>query len=162
MFHIGIGYDIHRLVKRRKLILGGVEIPSNRGLSGHSDADVLLHAICDALLGASARKDIGEHFPDSDPAYKNISSIRLLKKTNAILKRSRYSICNIDTIIVAEEPSLVNFKAKMCKNIADALKLSCAQVNVKATTAEKTRGPIGRGEAIAAYAIALIKKGEDL
>ena len=157
MFRVGIGYDIHRLVKGRKLFLGGVNIPSSRGLSGHSDADVLLHALCDALLGACAQKDIGEHFPDSHSAYKNISSIKLLKKVNSILKKLKYSIGNIDTVIVAEGPRLGPFKAKMCRKIARALGISCGQVNVKATTTEGT-GPIGRGEVISAYATALIKK----
>ncbi len=157
MFRVGIGYDIHRLVKRRKLFLGGVNIPYCKGLSGHSDADVLLHAICDALLGAAAQKDIGAHFPDSHLAYKDISSIKLLKKVNSLLKKLKYSICNIDTVIVAERPHLAAFKHKMCKEIARALELSSMQVNVKATTAEGL-GVIGKTEAIAAQAVALIKK----
>lgn len=161
MFRIGIGYDLHRLTKRRKLILGGINIPSTRGLLGHSDADVLLHAICDALLGAAAQKDIGVHFPQTSSAYKNISSLKLLRKVNSILKRLNYSVSNIDSVVVAEKPNLAKFKPKMCRKIAQALNLSVAQVSVKATTTEGT-GPTGRGEAISAYAVALIKKDEDL
>lgn len=157
MFHIGVGYDVHRLVKRRKLFLGGINIPYAKGLAGHSDADVLIHAICDALLGAAAFKDIGEHFPDSDSAYKNISSIKLLKKVSQLLKKSKYSISNIDTVIVAQAPRLTSYKTKMCKKIAQELNLLAKQVNVKATTTEGI-GRIGKGEAIAAYAVALIKK----
>ena len=119
MFRVGIGYDVHRLCKGRKLFLGGVNIPSSRGLSGHSDADVLLHAICDALLGASSQKDIGERFPDSHSAYKNISSIKLLKRVNSILKKLKYSIGNIDTIIVAEKPDLSRFKTKSPKRLPE-------------------------------------------
>lgn len=157
MFRIGIGYDVHCLVKRRKLFLGGIKIPSSRGLLGHSDGDVLLHAICDALLGASSQKDLGVHFPDSDPAYKNISSVKLLKKVTSLLKKLNYSIGNIDTVIVAQQPYLAPFKEKMRKNIARALNLSLKQVNIKATTTEGL-GPIGKGKAISAYAIVLIKK----
>jgi 2-C-methyl-D-erythritol 2,4-cyclodiphosphate synthase len=158
MYRVGIGYDLHRLVKRRKLFIGGINIPFYKGLLGHSDGDVLLHAICDALLGASSRKDIGEHFPDSHPAYKNIPSIKLLKKVAQILKEAKYSIRNIDATVVAEKPSLRTYKTKICKNIARSLNLSLKQVNVKATTAEGT-GPIGRGEAISAYVIVLIERG---
>lgn len=157
MSRIGIGYDIHRLVKRRKLILGGVDIPHDKGLLGHSDADVLIHAVCDALLGACAQKDLGVHFPPSDSAYKDISSIKLLKKVNSILKKLKYSISNIDTIVVAEDPHLGPFKERMRKNIAQALNISSKKVNVKATTSEG-QGAVGRGKAICAYAIALIEK----
>lgn len=156
-YRVGLGYDIHRLVRGRALILGGIEIPSSFGLLGHSDGDVLLHAICDALLGASGQADIGEHFPDSEPAYKNISSIKLLKKVAQILKKLKYSISNIDTTIIAQEPSLAPFKTKMTDRIAQCLNLSAKQVNVKATTAEGI-GLIGRGRAISAYAVVLIKK----
>ena len=161
MFRIGIGYDVHRLISRRKLILGGINIPSKVGLFGHSDADVLTHAICDALLGAAAQKDIGVHFPSSNSAYKNISSIKLLKKVDSILKRLKYSVANIDSVIVAEKPKLDKFESKMCKKIAQALNLSFKQVSVKATTTEGT-GPTGRSEVISAYAIVLIKKDENL
>lgn len=157
MHRIGIGYDLHRLIRRRKLILGGITIPYAKGLLGHSDADVLIHAICDALLGASSRGDIGEHFPDCDPAYKNISSVKLLKKVAQRLRALRYSINNIDAVIVAEKPSLVSYKKKISRNIAQILKLPSKRVNIKAASAEKL-GPIGRGQAISAYAIALIKK----
>lgn len=157
MYRVGIGYDIHRLVRRRKLILGGVVIPSSKGLLGHSDADVLLHAICDALLGACAKKDIGEHFPDSDDRYKNISSVNLLQAVGKILQDSKLSICNIDAVIILQHPSLSSFKAKIARRISQVLNLSCAQVNIKATTAEGL-GQIGKGRAAAAYAIALVKK----
>jgi 2-C-methyl-D-erythritol 2,4-cyclodiphosphate synthase len=157
MLRIGIGYDVHRLIKRRKLILGGVNIPFTKGLFGHSDADVLLHAICDALLGACGKKDIGAHFPNNHSAYKDISSIKLLKRVNLVVKRLGYSVVNIDTIITAEKPNLSRFRNKMCKKIIQELGLSSGQVNVKATTAEGT-GPVGRGEVISAYAVALIEK----
>lgn len=157
MFRVGIGYDIHRLVKRRKLILGGINVPSKTGLLGHSDADVLVHAVCDALLGAAGQKDIGEHFPDSHPAYKNISSIKLLKKVNSILKKLRYSISNIDTIIIAQRPHLSPFKEKIRKNVARSLGMAVKDVSVKATTTEGM-GQVGREKAISAYAIALIIK----
>ncbi|MBL7084508.1 MAG: 2-C-methyl-D-erythritol 2,4-cyclodiphosphate synthase [Candidatus Omnitrophica bacterium] len=154
---IGIGYDLHRLVSGRKLILGGVRIPYDKGLLGHSDADVLIHAIIDALLGASSQKDIGAHFPDSHPEYKDISSIKLLKKVARLLKKLNYSINNIDTIIVAEKPSLVRFKTEISERIAKELNLSLKQVNVKATTTEGL-GPIGKGKAISAYAVCLIER----
>ncbi|MFC1631719.1 2-C-methyl-D-erythritol 2,4-cyclodiphosphate synthase [Candidatus Omnitrophota bacterium] len=157
MYKIGIGYDIHRLSKRRKLILGGVQIPARLGLLGHSDADALLHAICDALLGASGNQDIGEHFPDSCAAYKNISSAKLLQSVQAILKKQKYSIQNIDTIIMAEQPRLGPYKPKISKNIARILGLPANKINVKATTTEGL-GQIGASQAIAAFAIALIKK----
>lgn len=157
MYRIGIGYDVHRLVKGRKLILGGINLPSKRGLLGHSDADVLVHAVCDALLGAAGQKDIGEHFPDSNPAYKNISSIKLLKQVSSILKELRYTVSNIDTVILAQRPYLGAFKERMRKNIARSLGLTVKDVNVKATTTEGM-GPVGKDKAISAYAIALIKK----
>jgi len=157
MLRIGIGYDVHRLVKRRKLFLGGMHIPYHKGLVGHSDADVLIHAICDALLGAAGLPDIGTHFPDSDPAYKDISSAKLLKRVFGRLRKLKYSINNIDVVVVAERPSLASFKVKISQNIAKILKLPLKRVNVKATTAEGL-GPIGKGQAISAYAIALIKK----
>ncbi|MCQ9207831.1 MAG: 2-C-methyl-D-erythritol 2,4-cyclodiphosphate synthase [Omnitrophica bacterium] len=144
-------------MKRRKLILGGITIPASHGLSGHSDADVLLHAICDALLGASGQEDLGVHFPDSHSAYKGISSLKLLKRVNLLLKKLRYSIVNIDAMVVAEEPKLTPFKAKMCKKIAQTLSIPAKEVSVKATTAEGL-GPIGEGKAISAHAVALIKK----
>lgn len=157
MHRIGIGYDVHRLVKGRKLFLGGVQIPYHKGLLGHSDADVLIHAICDALLGAAGCGDIGMHFPDSDSKYKDISSIKLLKNVVARLKKLHYSINNIDAIIVAERPSLSTLKAKISKNIAKELKIPARKVSVKATSHEGL-GPIGKGQAISAYAVALINK----
>lgn len=157
MYRIGIGYDVHRLVKRRKLILGGIKIPSSRGLLGHSDGDVLLHAICDALLGASSLKDIGVHFPDSNPAYKNISSVKLLKAVARLLKKIKYTINNIDAVVVAQKPRISNYREKIAKKIAQELDLSLQQVNIKATTTERL-GPIGREKGISAYAIALIKR----
>jgi len=157
MYRIGIGYDLHRLVKGRKLILGGVHIPSSRGLLGHSDADVLTHAICDALLGASSQKDLGEHFPDSHLAYKNICSLKLLKRVSQLLKKLKYSINNIDSVIIAQQPRLSPFKTKMRRKIAETLGLLLKQVNVKATSSEGL-GSIGEGKAISAYAVVLIEK----
>lgn len=159
MHRIGIGYDVHRLVKGRKLILGGIKLPSKKGLLGHSDADVLVHAVCDALLGAAGQKDIGEHFPDSNPAYKNISSIKLLKQVSSILKELRYAISNIDTVILAQRPYLGVFKERMRKNIARSLGLTVKDVSVKATTTEGM-GPVGKAKAISAYAIALIERSK--
>jgi len=160
VYRIGIGYDVHRLGKGRKLILGGINIPSSRGLLGHSDADVLLHAICDALLGASSQKDLGHHFPDSQPAYKDISSIKLLKKVARLLKKLKYSINNIDTIVLAQRPRLTPFKNRMAEKIAKELNISVKRVNVGATTTEGI-GAIGRGQAISAYAVVLIKKKQE-
>lgn len=152
---IGIGYDIHRLVKGRKLILGGVEIPYERGLEGHSDADVLLHALCDALLGAIGKGDIGEHFPNTDEHYKDISSLALLAKVNAIVRQEGYKINNVDCVIQAEEPNLGNFKSQMRSSIAGTLKIDEGVVNIKATTNEQL-GAIGKKEGIAAFASALL------
>jgi 2-C-methyl-D-erythritol 2,4-cyclodiphosphate synthase len=148
---VGIGYDVHRLVEGRKLILGGVEIPFTKGLLGHSDGDVLLHAICDALLGAAGKGDIGHHFPDSDLKYKDISSLLLLEKVKSILEG--YSINNIDTIIIAQEPHLASYFPKMKANIARTLKIDEEKINIKATTTEGT-GPMGTGAAMAASAAA--------
>ena len=153
---IGTGYDVHRLVPERKLILGGVEIPYEKGLLGHSDADVLLHAICDAMLGAAALGDIGKHFPDSDPAYKGISSLLLLKKTAELLEKRLFFIENIDATIIAQAPKLAPFIPEMKNNIAKALGLDENQVNVKATT-EEGLGFTGAGEGIAAQAVCLIQ-----
>ena len=147
---VGIGYDVHRLVEGKKLILGGVEVPFEKGLLGHSDGDVLLHAICDALLGASGKGDIGQHFPDTDPEYKNISSLILLEKVKGLIKE--YKINNIDSVIVTQEPKLASYLSKMKENIAKVLKINKDKINIKATTTEKL-GPMGRGEGIAAYAM---------
>lgn len=149
---IGIGYDIHCLKKDRKLILGGVEIPYLLGLFGHSDADVLLHAICDGILGACGEGDIGIHFPNTNPEYKNISSLILLKKVNEILKKKKLKVNQIDTIILAEEPKLISYYQEMKKNIAKTLNIASKNINIKATTMEKL-GPIGKKKAIAAHAI---------
>lgn len=154
---VGIGYDIHRLVKRRKLFLGGVPIAYPQGLLGHSDGDVLLHAVCDALLGAAALGDIGEHFPDSQPELKGISSLKLLKRTASLLDQRKFSILNIDTVLLGEKPKITPYKKRMQAKIAQVLGLSARQVNIKATTSEGL-GAVGRGRAIAAYAIALLRK----
>ncbi len=155
---IGIGYDFHRLVEERKLTLGGVEIPYTKGLFGHSDADVVLHAVCDALLGAAGCGDIGQHFPNYDPKYKNISSKVLLKEVCAILEKEKWRIGNIDIIIVLEEPKISPFREKMRDSIAGALSVDSKKINIKATTTEGV-GALGRGEAIAAQAVVLIEKG---
>jgi 2-C-methyl-D-erythritol 2,4-cyclodiphosphate synthase len=153
---IGLGYDIHRLVAGRRLIIGGVDIPFGKGLLGHSDADVLLHAICDALLGAAALGDIGRHFPDSDPAYRDVSSRVLLSRVNGMLRQQGYSICNIDTILFAEQPKLAPFSKQIQGNVAQLLSLPSNAVGIKATTTEGM-GAIGNGKAIAAMATALIE-----
>ncbi len=153
---IGNGYDVHRLVEARPLIIGGVEIPYNLGLLGHSDADVLLHAIADALLGAAALGDIGRHFPDNDPRYCGISSLILLKETGHKLKEAGFKVSNLDSIIIAQKPKMAPHIEKMRENIAKALDIEIRQVNVKATTTEGL-GFCGRGEGIAASCIAIIK-----
>jgi len=152
---VGIGYDIHRLVEGRPLILGGVNIPSSRGLEGHSDADVLLHAICDALLGAAGEGDIGRHFPPGDDRYLNISSLILLDKVNGLISQN-YSINNVDCTVVAERPKLSPYIELMQANIAKCLGLDPAHVNIKATTNEGL-GAVGEGKAIAAYAVASLE-----
>jgi len=156
MIRIGHGYDVHRLVSDRKLILGGVEIPWHLGLLGHSDADVLLHAICDAILGAVGEGDLGGHFPDSDPAYRGISSRKLLHETIAVAGRRGYLLGNLDATIVAQRPKLAPFIRQMVENIALDCEADVRQVNVKATTTEEL-GFAGRGEGIAAYAVVLMK-----
>lgn len=157
MMRIGHGYDVHRLVEGRKLILGGVEIPHSLGLLGHSDADVLLHAVCDALLGAAALGDIGKHFPDSDPAYKGIDSTLLLKHCGNLLTEQGYSVGNIDATVIAQKPKLAPFIPAMREKIAACLGIDIRQVNVKATT-EEHLGFSGREEGIASHAVALIIK----
>lgn len=152
---IGMGYDVHRLVEGRKLIMGGVEIPYEKGLLGHSDADVLLHAIMDALLGAAALGDIGKHFPDTDPAYKGISSIKLLKHVGELLEKNLFLIENIDATIIAQAPKMRPYIDAMRQNIADALGIELSQVNVKATT-EEGLGFTGNGEGISSQAICLL------
>jgi 2-C-methyl-D-erythritol 2,4-cyclodiphosphate synthase len=148
----GFGYDAHRLVEGRKLILGGVEVPYEKGLLGHSDADVLLHAVADAILGAAGMGDIGVHFPDTDPAYKGISSRKLVQITAEKIKDKGFSIINIDSVIVAQKPKLAGFMPQMKANLAEDLGIDRGRVNVKATTTEGM-GPEGRGEGISSYAV---------
>ena len=154
---VGMGYDVHKLVEGRELILGGVNIPYERGLLGHSDADVLLHAIMDALLGAAALGDIGKHFPDTDQKYKGISSIKLLQHVGKLLDEHLYIIENIDATIIAQKPKMRPYIEKMQENIAKALNLEVDQVNVKATT-EEGLGFTGTGEGISSQAICAIEK----
>ncbi len=149
---VGMGYDVHKLVEGRKLIMGGVDIPYEKGLLGHSDADVLLHAIMDALLGAAALGDIGKHFPDTDDRYKGISSIELLKQVGKLLDESNYIIENIDATIIAQKPKMRPYIDEMRKNIAAALGIDAGKVNVKATT-EEGLGFTGSGEGISAQAV---------
>lgn len=157
MLRIGMGYDVHKLVEERKLIMGGVEIPHHLGLLGHSDADVLIHAIMDALLGAAALGDIGKHFPDTDPQYKGISSITLLKHVGQLLKTNHININNIDSTIICEKPKIAPHIIKMRENIANALEITVDQINVKATT-EEGLGFTGAQEGIASQAIVLLDK----
>ncbi len=159
MVRIGFGYDIHRLASGRPLVLGGVRIPSARGLSGHSDADVILHAVADALLGAAALGDIGEHFPDTDKKYKGISSLRLLEEVAGLLKKKKISVGNIDVMLLLESPKIGPYKSTMRRRIAGALKIKTDAVSIKATTNEGV-GAVGRGEAAAAYAVALVDRRE--
>jgi len=156
MMRTGIGYDLHRLVSDRRLVLGGVEIPYIKGLEGYSDADVLSHALCDAILGALGEGDIGRHFPSSDPTYKDCSSLELLKKIVRLMAQKGFSIENVDATIVAERPDLNPFKAKMAKTLAEVLEIEPERVNVKATTTEGM-GFIGKGEAISSYVIVNLK-----
>ncbi len=153
---VGMGYDVHKLTENRKLVIGGVEIPYEKGLLGHSDADVLLHAIMDALLGAAALGDIGRHFPDNDDAYKGISSIELLKRVGELLEDKNYIIENIDATIIAQRPKMSPYIDRMECNIAQTLGIDREQVNVKATT-EEGLGFTGSGEGISAQAVAAIE-----
>ena len=157
---VGMGYDVHRLVENRDLIIGGVKIPYEKGLLGHSDADVLLHAIMDALLGAAALGDIGKHFPDSDPEYKGADSLVLLKRVGELLSEEGYVIENIDSTIIAQKPKMAPHIEQMRKNIADTLGLDISRVNVKATT-EEGLGFTGTGEGISSQAVALIMSVEN-
>ena len=158
---IGMGYDVHRLTEGRRLIMGGVEIPYEKGLLGHSDADVLLHAIMDALLGAAALGDIGKHFPDTDPAYKGISSIKLLKHVGTLLEENKFLIENIDATIIAQAPKMRPYIDQMRANIALALRIEMEQVNVKATT-EEGLGFTGTGEGISAQAVCMLTSPREL
>ncbi|MDY6316688.1 MAG: 2-C-methyl-D-erythritol 2,4-cyclodiphosphate synthase [Oribacterium sp.] len=153
---IGTGYDVHKLVEGRKLILGGVEIPYEKGLLGHSDADVLLHAIMDALLGAAALGDIGQHFPDTDPEYEGADSLKLLAEVGKILRDAGYQIGNIDATVIAQRPKLMPYLPEMRQNVAGALGIDVSQVSIKATT-EEHLGFTGRGEGISTQAVALIE-----
>jgi len=155
MVRFGFGYDIHRFAPDRKLILGGVQIPSELGLLGHSDADVLLHAICDALLGAAALGDIGQHFPDTDPRFKGTSSVNFLVSTLELLVAGGYRIVNVDSTVVLQSPKIAPYVPAMRQEIANALKLDVDQVSVKATTNERL-GSLGAGEGCAAYAVVAI------
>ncbi len=159
-FRIGHGFDVHQLAVGRKCIIGGVDIAYERGLLGHSDADVLLHAICDALLGAAALGDIGKHFPDNDPKYKGINSRELLRHVGCLVKEHGYQISNIDATIIAQAPKMAPHIGQMVTNIASDLGLSAGQVNVKATTTEKL-GFTGRGEGIAVEAVCLLVGSAD-
>ncbi len=158
---VGMGYDVHRLVENRKLILGGVEIPYEKGLLGHSDADVLLHAIMDALLGAAALGDIGKHFPDTDPAYEGASSMKLLEHVGELLEEHNYVIENIDAAIIAQRPKMLPHIPQMVKNVAEALGLEENQVNIKATT-EEGLGFTGSGEGISSQAICMLTPVMDI
>ena len=157
---IGQGYDVHKLVEGRALILGGVTVPYEKGLLGHSDADVLVHAVMDALLGAAALGDIGQHFPDTDPEYEGASSITLLREVGALLEREGYVIENIDATVIAQRPKLLTYRPQMAANIAQVLHLQTDQVNVKATT-EEGLGFTGSGEGISAQAVALLSHMRD-
>ena len=153
---IGFGYDVHRFVENRRLILGAVEVPYIKGLEGHSDADVLLHAICDALIGAAGEGDIGKHFPDTSPEFKDISSLKLLRRVFLLLREKGFMVNNKDSTIVAQEPKLADYIPEMVENIAVVIEMDNSAVNVKATTSEGL-GFIGRVEGISAYALATIK-----
>ena len=157
--YVGMGYDIHRLVPGRKLVLGGVLIPFEKGLLGHSDADVLIHAVCDALLGAAGLGDIGIHFPDTDPELKDISSMKLLVRTFEMIRVKGFGIQNIDSTIFAEAPKLSPYRETMQKNIGHALDLEPDRINIKATTAEGL-GMIGKGEGITAMCVVLLFRQE--
>ncbi len=156
MMRIGHGYDVHRLVEERKLILGGVDVPYERGLLGHSDADVLTHAVMDALLGAAALGDIGRHFPDTDPAYKGADSLKLLDHVMELLRQRGWKVGNVDATIIAQRPKLAGFIPEMRDNLARHMGVEADQVNVKATTEEKL-GFTGSGEGIAVHAVALLE-----
>lgn len=154
---IGMGYDVHQLAENRDLIIGGVYIPYKRGLLGHSDADVLIHAIMDSLLGAATLGDIGKHFPDSDPKYKDMSSVKLLSHIIDIIKEKGYTIGNIDAIIIAQQPKFAPYIQEMRKRLATTLEIEIDQINIKATTTEGL-GFTGKEEGIASYSVALLEK----
>ncbi len=153
---VGLGYDIHRLVTGRKLVLGGVEIPFEKGLDGHSDADVLVHAVCDAVLGAAGMDDIGAHFPETDDRFRDIRSLLLLEEVRNMISGKGFAVINIDATVIAQAPRLGSYREAMEKNIAGALSITSSLVNVKFTTNEKL-GPVGTGEGIAAMGIAMVE-----
>lgn len=155
MLRVGMGYDVHQLVEERKLIIGGVEIPHYKGLLGHSDADVLIHAIMDALIGAIGEGDIGKHFPDTDPKYKGISSMQLLKHVGQLLKEKNALIHNIDATVIVQQPKMAPHIMKMRENIAEVLQIQVSQINIKATTEEKL-GFTGEEKGISSQAITLV------
>ena len=157
MFRVGIGYDVHALEPGYDLIIGGVKIPHEKGLKGHSDADVLVHAICDALLGALSLGDIGQHFPDTDPQFKGISSLKLLSRVSELIREKGYAVVNVDSVVVAQRPKLAPFINQMKKNISSVLGILPSQVSVKATTTERL-GFEGREEGISAQAVVLLKQ----
>ena len=159
LIRVGNGYDVHRLVEGRKLILGGVDVPHSMGLDGHSDADALVHALCDALLGALGAGDIGNYFPNTDPKWKGISSLHLLKEVMRICQEKGFELANADSVIVAQKPKLAPYISEMKKNIASILDVETDQINIKATTTEKL-GFAGREEGISAYAVALLVKND--
>lgn len=154
---VGHGYDVHRLAEGRKLVLGGVDIPWERGLLGHSDADVLVHAVMDALAGAARLGDIGKLFPDTDPAYEGISSLKLLEEVGRLLREKGFAVVNVDAALLAQAPKIAPYKAQMAENIAAALGIEAERVNVKATT-EEGLGFTGDGSGMAAHAVALVEK----
>ncbi len=158
MTRIGFGYDIHAFAPGRPLILGGVRVPSEQGLKGHSDADVLLHAICDALLGAAALGDIGRHFPDKDEQFRDASSTQFLKEVSGLLRARGYEVVNVDSTVVLQSPKIAAYVPTMRETIARVLELESSRVSVKATTHERL-GALGKGEGCAAYAVALIRSG---
>lgn len=157
MLRVGHGYDVHKLTENRRLVLGGVDVPYEKGLLGHSDADVLLHAVCDALLGAAGMGDIGKHFPDNDSSFKDIDSRILLRRVCGLIYEKGYSVSNIDATVIMQKPKLAPFLPQMVKNIADDCRISTDAVNVKATTEEKL-GFTGDGSGAAAHAVCLIYK----
>ena len=157
---IGMGYDIHALSEGRKMVLGGIEIPHQKGPVGHSDGDIVLHAICDALLGAMAKGDIGRLFPDNDPEYKDIDSKKLLEEVVAIMKDEGLKVSNIDINVIAEEPKISEYQQDMSKTISEILEISSDNVSIKGKTAEKM-GSVGKGEAIEAYAVVLLVEASE-
>ena len=156
-FRVGIGYDLHPMVEGRKLILGGVEIPFERGLAGHSDADIVLHAVTDALLGAAGLGDIGEHFPPSDPRWRDASSLVFLRHARELTERQGYRIVNVDAVIVLERPKILPYRDRMRQEVANALGIEAARIGIKSKTAEGM-GPVGEGKAAEAHATALISR----